>query len=127
MIRDIEFRGKRKSVIDGKDGVFVYGLLSRDVNENYNIGKYSLDFNVVYPETVGRFTGLLDKNGVKIFEGDILMVNTGRSEPHYIKRLVEWKAPYFTGFVFDRGVYDPKYHEVIGNIHDNPELLEEAK
>ena len=42
----------------------------------------------------------------------------------YVKRLVEYKQTCFSGFVYDMGIYQSKYHEVIGIIHDNPELME---
>jgi uncharacterized phage protein (TIGR01671 family) len=86
---------------------------------------------IVIPETVGQYTGLTDKNGKKIFEGDICR-NTKTGDIVSVK----WHGT-MAGYVwskrkenhqhlFDFGelfrVYD-KY-EVIGNIHDNPELLE---
>jgi hypothetical protein len=72
----------------------------------------------VAPETVGQFTGLTDKYGTKIFEGDILALRTGRS--HSVK---------FEdgGFVLTGTAISMRYaykFEIIGNIHDNPELLE---
>jgi len=112
-MREIEFRGK-----DTHTGKWVKGLLVS--TEPASIAGIDVD-----PETVGQYTGLLDRNGVKVFEGDILSVNTARgSEPHYKKRVVEWKTPYFSGFVYDKAEYKAQYHEAIGNIHDNPKLLE---
>ena len=74
----------------------------------------------VQPETVGQFTGLTDKNGKKIFEGDILEFRRGRT--HIVK--FEDGAFIFTGTAIPVR-YADKF-EVIGNIHDNPELLEEG-
>ena len=84
----------------------------------------------VIPETVGQFTGLHDKNGKKIFEGDIVRICCGHEEETTINEILfkfgEWRA-YDIG-----GDQDALYNqilncehevEIIGNIHDNPELL----
>lgn len=84
----------------------------------------------VNPETVGQFTGLTDKNGKKIFEGDIVKVSHGGST-YYAK--IEWDDGSF--WVANHDIQMPSYIsevsktylEIIGNIHDNPELLEATK
>lgn len=83
----------------------------------------------VIPETVGQYTGLTDKNGKKIFEGDIVNLHL----PYKTKAcVIEWED---YGFII-RDINDAYYTyplvgfdiEVIGNIYDNPELLwEEIK
>ncbi len=77
----------------------------------------------VIPETVGQFTGLVDKNGVRIFEGDIVKYYSSVYEISYIKKYTRFAGRdgscIFAGIPLENT-------EVIGNIHDNPELLETA-
>ena len=88
----------------------------------------------VHPDTVGQFTGLTDKNGKKIFEGDILHYYSGYHEKYMGECVVKYGE--FNCSCCD-GVYgwyleggDIRYlypgecmYEICGNIHDNPELL----
>lgn len=113
-MREILFRGKINRT------KWVYGDLIHDESRNrvYIWSKNpfapgGIMENIVDPETVGQFTGLLDKNGKKIFEDDI-MRNAGN--------VVEF---YGDGFCIngDSSLSLWTKTEIIGNIHDNPELL----
>ena len=90
----------------------------------------------VDPETVGQFTGRIDKNGKKVFENDILQTFIVSADGTVEKcgvGIVQWwendqcyvlttKEGYH---IDDFGNYGrPEYYEVIGNIHDNPNLVE---
>ena len=85
--------------------------------------------NRIVPATVGQFTGRTDKNGQKGFEGDILSLFGGKD-----RGVVLWSDHDQCYFIspsgdehFTLGDFGdfgkPEYYEVIGNIHDNPELL----
>lgn len=83
-----------------------------------------IDFNVVNPKTVGQFTGMLDKNGKKIFEGDILNGESGLHRVYYdrVYCRFEWarlKGNYKISFADYADGY-----EIVGNIYDNPELFD---
>lgn len=137
-MRQIKFRGKRLD-----NGEWVYGSLLQLSDESYIYPNMYADledidfgygFQKVNPETVGQFTGLKDKNGKEICEGDI--VETPYLDPIFgdpIKNsFVNAVIEYYDGsFVvsYDNGsrriyLYDlVEYITKIGNIHDNPELL----
>lgn len=140
MSREILFRGKAANRIKGfeyrtkyKNGDWVYGLLTDC--ENYAGFAEMTNTNGVSgievdKETVGQYTGLTDKNGTKIFEGDIIK-DTDYGCLHLIKYFGDENYPAFdcepsVQFCDCNGLSHLACNnvlEVIGNIHDNPELL----
>lgn len=131
-MREILFKGAQKvdctksliwyegSVIietDGYTGEKEYYIQ----NEN---GSY-----LVIPKTIGQYTGLTDKNGKKIFEGDILKGKFGTGMVNYNNGCFCVKGypykSYFNNPAIDV-VMNEDCIEIIGNIHDNPELLKEV-
>lgn len=139
MNREIKFRGKRLD-----NGEWLYGDLMHDNQGGCYI--YPIDAENLYvenkvdPDTVGQFTGLRDKNGVKIFEGDIVECVSWNEyfskdgqpmEPFRRKMYVDFRRG---GFKMVEPMPEPmKDNEweiiyngdivIIGNIYDNPELL----
>ena len=132
-MREILFRGKTLNGNEWVIGAGVYKsegytwIITDDVTKTENRGTGS---DAISPETVGQFTGLTDKNGKKIFEWDILQFSyTGKNLG------VEGKA----AVIFENGKFGVLWGwhkefvcldgfanttiEIIGNIHDNPELL----
>lgn len=128
-MREILFRGKR---VD--DGELVVGnsvLFFKDTTKIYGELTYWREIEVI-PETVGQYTGLTDKNGKKIFEGDIVKATTGiegyKSTYHSTIQEVKYNGEMCGIAVFlpfDNS--DMVEVEVIGNIYDNPELLRSEK
>jgi uncharacterized phage protein (TIGR01671 family) len=152
MNREIEFRGKR---VDNSE--WVYGDLVQKGNDGIRIVKeldhvdcaeYNCIENGVTPESVGQYTGLKDKNGKKIFEGDVFF-NKNRTlltlnEDRRLY-LVKWNVGEYgdtggktwlkekPGFSFDKInpkdknymslIFSQDMIEVVGNIHEHPELL----
>lgn len=139
-MREIIFRGKRKDngewiegsslkvTINGKTADLIFGdNFSFDGND-----VESLSHALIAPNTIGQYTGLKDKNGKRIFEGDV--VSTGIKRQYLV---VGFRDGCFILNCNDGGknyydimlqfIGEPwttyEFGEVIGNIHDNPELL----
>jgi uncharacterized phage protein (TIGR01671 family) len=117
-MREILFRGKRKD-----NGEWVYGYCVVIAKCYYIftgklvIAKNATNFEyyAVFPETVGQFTGLTDKNGTKIFEDDILLVNDIQKVYVFFERGQFVVNHYAINLLCARNIES----EVIGNIHDN--------
>ena len=124
-MREILFRGKQPVTNE-----WVYGSLLTEINpfDKELIMTHIYDKNcneiLVNPETVGEYAGLTDKNGVKIFEGDIAIVFDGE----YINELISYDNEHGAFVIGNTSLwYWLPDIEVIGNIYDNPELLEAVK
>lgn len=148
MKREIKFRGK--SIIGDK---WVYGdllhigggyIINHGSQKDYDIShdnKFAIQFyyeevSVVFPDTVGQFTGLYDKNGIEIYEGDIINVNG--KYPRLVKFIDEYacfciarisdldnnlETGYWQQVIPGWWNNPDREIEVCGNIYDNPELL----
>lgn len=124
-MREILFRGRRSN------GEWVEGLpmIYGDCAFICIPGTYTV---TITPETLGQYTGLKDRKGQKIFEGDICR-NTGTGETVSVKwhgtmAGYIWSKRQPTGYLYDFGELFRAFdkYEVIGNIYDNPELLQEV-
>lgn len=142
-MRQIKFRGKRK------DGVWVFGDFFDTRHSTFcnymptiieDGGAEPSDFHLVDPDTVSQFTGLVDRNGKEIYEGDVLEYDTGKryvvvystegldsnTNDFYIGAFMLKDDHNFHELICS--VTRPyRYAEIIGSIHDNPELLNEKQ
>ncbi|MEE1137267.1 MAG: YopX family protein [Acutalibacteraceae bacterium] len=135
-MREVVFRGKLKADNgEHKKGDWGYGDLVR-MKDGNNIKTFIYGFGEVDPETVGQYIGQNDKNHKKVFEGDVL----------YHKPKYSLKAEKYYIFFEDSSFYyrDPtkeygtpiddnefglnvSHYKIIGNIHDNPELIKDGE
>ena len=122
-MREILFKAKRKDNGKWIEGYYQkrYDLLGNEEHLIFHADSYKVwEYAEIDPETVCQFTGLCDKNGKKIWENDILRF-TQQDETKI--GVIKYNAPIFTYFGLMR--WSLYKDEVIGNIFDNPELLQE--
>ena len=130
-MREIKFRAKRTDT-----GAWVYGDLQHVQRINtkeqaeqsgrrsepaVRIANYDVD-----EQTIGQYTGLKDKNGREIYEGDILCYRDAKFQTHVVFHNGGFYFSHFRGTTFTAiGDHEVEKFTVVGNIHDNPELLTE--
>ena len=125
-MREILFRGKTILENEWVIGAGVYKseghtwIITDDVTKTENRGTGS---DAIIPETVGQFTGLTDKNGKKIFEGDICQHRSYYSDNIVISVVTYTDGQFLAMADENSGFNLSDKLEIIGNIHDNPELL----
>ena len=129
-MREILFRGKSTHNGEWIEGYFGIKGESASREKTYCIMQSTLSNNCettyftdyeVSPETVGQYTGFTDKNGKKVFEGDILKNACGG-----IRVVVFMNSRFILKNINNNQCSSWAYmdkHEIVGNIHDNPELL----
>jgi uncharacterized phage protein (TIGR01671 family) len=133
-MREILFRAKIKGSgawVEGNlvnckwwfDGEPITVIIPNDAYLDPREGRGPIRYVEVIPETVGQYTGLKDKNGKKVFDGDI--VHNGYGDPGVVRwSYAAFEVHFVNGDDWDICQYiKGEYTEVIGNVYDNPVLV----
>ena len=138
-MREILFRGKR---LDTGEWVMSGNILHAKVGDEHHLyipvqnDKFgtvedendnilSIEYGTFYkvdPATVGQYTGLTDSDGDKIFEGDVVALGDECGKIEYSETEAMFQVVFY-GWLTDFDHYYGAEFEVVGNIHDNPELI----
>ena len=132
-MRVIKFRGKRTITHD-----WAYGSLIEVENDNFICGKTDMEQDghhirqttdmplEVDSDTIGQFTSLYDKNGKEIYEGDIIRLNEEKDliEVRFVRGVFAFLWNGNLDDEFPCNAPTQEWAEVIGNIHDNPKLIQ---
>lgn len=139
-MRPIKFRGKRVDT-----GEWIYGDLLTSNGTECEISDWDkVDYfrYDVIPETISQFTGLLDKNGKEIYEGDFVewCFFDCQQREHFLRGNIKWHQGGFILNITENDFENAGYYaisdlstdtesdvEILGNVHDNPELLKGGK
>ena len=130
-MRDVLFRGKRVDNGETVEGFYIFDGFNHYIvkfytDENAEGTLYPIQeaFEVV-PETVEQFIGQTDKNGKRIFDGDILQKDGSKYRVYYYPTFAMYMLTRLPNGGGSNGMITQIFDcKVIGNIHDNPEMLE---
>lgn len=137
-MREIKFRGKNY------DGIWIYGYLTPTPKPQIHLGnkhsvcmcpqkmsRVDMELYEVEENTIGQYTGLKDKNDKEIYEGDIIVSENYSLARHYV-RYIEDEAMFVAMIIgsplmeycgIRQSWIDKFGKKIIGNIHDNPDLI----
>lgn len=125
MQREIKFRGLR---VDNGDLVYGYYVYTKGDNKHWiiKLGEYKRE---VLSESVGQYTGLHDKNGKEIYEGNLITIDQEDEEDVFVIKWDDDTARFVmecTSYTCDFDNYSGPECEIIGNIFDNQGILQEG-